>query len=390
MILVRFMGGFANQLFEYALFLKIKEIFPGTNVRADISAYDTDKNHGGFKLDKLVDLSYARRDKRGRWKKIGELNFDEKFKKIKISRNYLFEGYWQDRKYFPTDISPILDLFKKVEQDICSNEKQQLNRQYKDRIEQTNSVSVHVRRGDYVNHPMHGFIATKAYYNNAIKMATNDIENASFFVFSDDIKWAEDNINFGQADVVYIEGNDVNVEYDIYLMSRCKNHIIANSSFSWWGQFLNQNTAKRVYSPEKWYNNLSKEHGLLDESSIKVSGIQRLSAGESNRYKPYFSILIHNEGHAKYIDRAISSAYNQTIECEVIVIDSLNTELHTKGKYIVEIGGNDYLDENACEIMLNNPQLLNKFNECEFYHGYVETSNSNILARVLRKIKAFI
>ena len=124
-------------------------------------------------------------------------------------------------------------------------------------IENSNSISIHIRRGDYMspeNYNMYGCIATPTYYKKAIKVIEEKVENPTFFVFSNDMDWVKKNIQINSR-VFYIDINSGNGSYkDMQLMSNCKHNIIANSSFSWWGAWLNENKNKIVIAPKKWIN----------------------------------------------------------------------------------------------------------------------------------------
>lgn len=119
----------------------------------------------------------------------------------------------------------------------------------------SNSVSIHIRRGDFLSPQYYeklGDIATKYYYYNAIEYITNKINDPIFFVFSDDIEWVKLNLQIKNA--IYITWNtDKNSYKDMYLMTQCKANIIANSTFSYWGAYLNDNNPVVCY-PKKWIN----------------------------------------------------------------------------------------------------------------------------------------
>jgi hypothetical protein len=149
-------------------------------------------------------------------------------------------GYFQSEKYFKHNRNEILKLF--LCDDIISN----LKTKYKDKLN-GNTCSIHVRRGDYLNLSDHHPVQDMNYYKEAISIIGMD---KTFFIFSDDINWCKENFNF-LDDVVYCENNE-DFE-DLFLMSLCNNNIMANSSFSWWGSWLNQNENKIVVVPKKWF-----------------------------------------------------------------------------------------------------------------------------------------
>ncbi len=124
--------------------------------------------------------------------------------------------------------------------------------------------------GDYVNHPIHGGICTMDYYQQAIDIMKSKIVNPKFFIFSNDIEWCHSHLKL--ADAVYITGNKGENSYrDMQLMSMCKHNIIANSSFSWWGAWLNNNPDKIVIAPAKWFNDPKiNTRDLIPDDWIKI------------------------------------------------------------------------------------------------------------------------
>jgi hypothetical protein len=127
------------------------------------------------------------------------------------------------------------------------------NKDLVSKIESCNSISLHVRRGDYVQNKItnqfHGLCSLK-YYNNAIHYIEMKIKNIEIFVFSDDISWCKENLKYNLP-IHFMDTNDAHS--DLYLMTKCKHNIIANSSFSWWGAWLNTNKEKIVIAPKQWF-----------------------------------------------------------------------------------------------------------------------------------------
>lgn len=178
-----------------------------------------------------------------------------------------YEGYWQNEKYWE-DIKDIIveDFeFKKIEnrklkqiEDICKNE---------------NSVSVHIRRGDYLKpefFKLYGNICTEDYYKRAINYMKENNPDAKFILFSNNIDWLRkeySNYSFIIASD-YIDEKFPNW-YEMYLMSICKHNIIANSTFSWWGAYLNKNHNKIVVGPKTWLNGL-KSNDILPKGWVKI------------------------------------------------------------------------------------------------------------------------
>jgi len=174
--------------------------------------------------------------------------------------NVYLDGYWQDYKYFQ-------DIPAKVLEELTLKEAYQTL--YKKEIEENEvSVSIHIRRGDYV---ADGLFAVQPieYYKSAINIIKEKVINPTFYIFSDDLNWAKDNLNFNAA-TTYIEGQSDYIDLD--LMSKCRHNIIANSSFSWWAAMLNKNVDKTVIAPSKWVlqEDINKRIELAFPNWIKV------------------------------------------------------------------------------------------------------------------------
>lgn len=160
------------------------------------------------------------------------------------------DGYWQNEYYFKHIRDTLLKEFT------LKNSLSPKATGYLSNMNNFQSVSLHVRRGDYVSHThtnaFHG-ICKMDYYLRAIDFISKHILNPIFYIFSDDITWCKENFNF-LSNKVYVD--DTNSVFDDFeLFRNCKHNIIANSSFSWWGSWLNTNTEKIVICPKRWYNN---------------------------------------------------------------------------------------------------------------------------------------
>jgi hypothetical protein len=165
----------------------------------------------------------------------------------KINGNVKLIGHFQSEKYFIDHKNKILELFE-----IDDVTKNHLLEKYGEIINQ-DTCSIHIRRGDYLGLPTHHPTQSIEYYQRAIKIVG---EEKHFLVFSDDIEWCKENFDFLQ-NKTFISGNQ---DYeDLYLMSMCQNNIIANSTFSWWGAWLNKNENKQVIIPSKWFG-ISNSH----------------------------------------------------------------------------------------------------------------------------------
>lgn len=163
-------------------------------------------------------------------------------------------GYFQCELYFKEYRKELLKEF------FPNKDFSFYQREIKEKIQSTNSLSIHIRRGDYVSNPdafsVHG-ICDEEYFSRSIEYfeEQNIInEKTVLFVFSDDIEWCADNLHF-PFDTVFVKGDSESPELDMWLMSYCDNHIISNSTFSWWGAWINDKKDKVVVAPEKWFAN---------------------------------------------------------------------------------------------------------------------------------------
>ena len=283
MIIIQLKGGLGNQMFQYALYKELKA--RGRDVKIDDESgfvhdalripvldrfgveYDKATQEEVIEItDSKMDIfSRIRRKLTGRKTfRIDETDgiFDPRIHEVDTA--YLV-GYWQSDKYFPTPevIQQVRDDFEKRPQEIM---KDSVSWSILQQIECSESVSIHVRRTDYLdkehNH-IHNLCSEK-YYKNAIKMVREKHPNAVFFIFSDDNEWCKEHFkgpNFINVELQEGEFTDVS---DMILMSRCKHHIMANSSFSWWSAWLNDAPDKMVIAPEKWINNRKMDDVYTD------------------------------------------------------------------------------------------------------------------------------
>ena len=130
-----------------------------------------------------------------------------------------------------------------------------------ERTKSANSVAIHIRRGDFVKNASHG-ICDINYYQNAIEIIKNKIPAPTLFVFSDDLPWVQQNLKT-ELPIVYVSQLELDETEELMLMSQCQHQIIANSTFSWWGAWLNQNPEKIIIAPKKWNNRYQKHYKYL-------------------------------------------------------------------------------------------------------------------------------
>jgi len=166
---------------------------------------------------------------------------------FRLPSNTYLKGFWQSEKYFVDYESAIRRDFM-----IKENMPEEL-KPLEEKIRDSNSVSIHVRRGDYVTlknaSEFHGLCSVE-YYHSAVE-SIDAKENAELFIFSDDIEWCRQNLKFSFP-VTYVS-HSFGSAWDMYLMSLCSHNIIANSSFSWWAAWLNTNPNKKVIAPQYWF-----------------------------------------------------------------------------------------------------------------------------------------
>lgn len=176
--------------------------------------------------------------------------FDPNILNYKYKDAY-FRGFWQSEKYFK-DIRDVIlqDFTVKTAPD-------EYNSALLQKIKKSTSVSLHFRRGDITNPKNMVGVLSFDYYNKAIKLLTTKIKNPCFYIFSDDIAWVKNNFKI-DFPVVYVQ-NTLDKDYeDMRLMSQCKHHIIANSTFSWWGAWLSTNPEKIVIAPERYAQKIDR------------------------------------------------------------------------------------------------------------------------------------
>jgi hypothetical protein len=286
MIIARIAGGLGNQMFQYAIAKSIAKknsdifkldisFYPKQSLRKyELNLFNIEENiateeecvilRGSeglwFKIRNKLGLKVKRPDSYYKEKEIAV--FDENV--FKYDKNIYLDGYWQNENYF-TDIRyEILNDFT-LKQDISNEAKKHL-----ENIKNINSISLHVRRGDYVQdthtNKVHG-ICDFEYYKKAIEHIKNKVEKPMFYIFSDDISWCKENFNFLE-NKVFIDDTKSALE-DLELMKHCKHNIIANSTFSWWGAWLNDNDNKIVIAPKIWWS-AKKDKNIACNKWMKI------------------------------------------------------------------------------------------------------------------------
>lgn len=293
MVIVRLIGGLGNQLFQYAAARRIAQR-RNLPLKLDISGFESYKLHAyslkhfcireefatpeeiaevkGTSKKGLAKLAFRLGRKLKpyyRWSVFREPHFGPFDPNIMKTPDQVYlDGYWQSEKYF-VDIQDVIrrEFTVKYEQDRQS-------RAMAEKIARIQSVSIHVRRGDYVSNPRTNQILGTCgldYYEQCVKRIAEQILFPHFFVFSDDPRWVTENLRLDYP-ATLVTHNDAARNYeDLRLMSMCKHNVIANSSFSWWGAWLNANPTKIVIAPRKWFNAPSlDDRDLLPDGWVRV------------------------------------------------------------------------------------------------------------------------
>ena len=289
-VIVRLIGGLGNQMFQYAT-ARALAMSKGAALKLDLSGFKTYELRryelGTYRIDatvatpeELTAFGGAKNSTRAFFMRLfGSRN-------TAVTANYrephfhfdpnladqplplYMDGYWQSERYFQgvaNDIRAELQPTKPLEPE---------NAEMAAQINGVQAVSLHVRRGDYVTNPHtnanHG-TASLDYYAAAIDEMRSRVNDPHLFVFSDDSEWTRNNIK-SDLPTTYVTANPPDCGYrDMQLMNRCQHHIIANSSFSWWGAWLNPSPDKVVVAPKNWFTSQDKNTAdLIPEGWIRL------------------------------------------------------------------------------------------------------------------------
>lgn len=274
MIIIRLKGGLGNQLFQYALGRAIAER-SGRELKLDVSSYASDALRA-FRLQHLsiraqlatpaeiealnppkahylrwcaVRIRQALSPRR-RHSYIKERAFAFDPEVLDADGPVYLNGYWQSPRYFADVEATLAEEFRPHEAlpAAAAELAEEMNR--------ANAVSLHVRRGDYVSNPqalkLHGALAL-AYYERATTWVAERIDTPHFYVFSDAPDWVRAHLRIAGTTTFVAERCSNADFHDLTLMSRCRHHVLANSSFSWWGAWLNRSPDSLVVAPQRWF-----------------------------------------------------------------------------------------------------------------------------------------
>ena len=281
MIITKIKGGLGNQLFQYAVGRAVA-LHHKVPLKLDLTIFETNKLHNGYRLDQfaiqsdiatkneIFNLKGGNNVLFSALRKAGFVKRKSYFKEKRSShfdasifKNtciYL-DGYWQNELYF----SDIRELLLRELSPISSMS--DLGNAYLEPIKNSNSVSLHVRRGDYLNLKNVGVLDVD-YYMKAVEYIRTNVEKPIFFIFSDDLEWCKNSLGFLDG-CIYVDSTQTEID-DLKLMSFCRHNIIANSSFSWWGAWLNQNPKKTVIAPKGWHLNVPGSSNVILSDWVKL------------------------------------------------------------------------------------------------------------------------
>ncbi len=263
MVYIDLNGRLGNNLFQIATAASLAKLNNSDFVAVCLDRYSywsLPKHIEQFKntIFKNVKIIYTEPD--------NYIEYNEKgytYSKIEYQNNIYLKGWFQSEKYF--DNETVLEIFK-IPEDI----KDYIMKKYGYIFDSGPINSIHVRRGDYTKVPHEFITCSISYYQRAIKLLGKD---QRYLVVSDDIDWCKE--NFKGDNFIFIENEEALT--DLYLQSLCTNNIISNSTFSWWGAWLNPNKDKKVICPKKWFGIKFRKNNIKDlipESWIKLSNNQ--------------------------------------------------------------------------------------------------------------------
>ena len=280
MIIIKIKGGLGNQLFQYAVgrALALHHRLP---LKLDLTIFKTYKLHR-YLLDQFaIQADIATEDEiiklKGRnnvlFSALRKAGLVKRKSYLKEKRSSYFDasvfkkddvyldGYWQNELYFS-------NIREELLRDLTSiSSMSELGVVYMEGIKKSNSVSLHVRRGNYLN--LKNFnVLDIDYYMKAVEYIRKNVEKPTFYIFSDDLEWCKNSLGF-LDNCIFVDSTKTEID-DLKLMSFCKHNIIANSSFSWWGAWLNQNCKKTVIAPKDWLLNDPGSSNVILSDWVKL------------------------------------------------------------------------------------------------------------------------
>lgn len=250
MVIVKLNSGLGNQLFQYAfgrrlayelnvpLKLDISWFIQNSSRKYYLKYFNIIENFASKnEIDTIKQTSYLK-----------EQNHQFMPNFLNVPPNVYVEGYWQSEKYFKAIEEIIRKEFS------LRYHQNEANQKMAEKIKDCQAVSLHIRRGDYLYSPQH-YVCSIDYYYKAVNQITANLQSPHFFIFSDDWQWVQTNFKLSYPVTYVTLNNEEHCYEDLRLISLCKYHITANSTFSWWGSWLSDNPNKVVITPKHWLKN---------------------------------------------------------------------------------------------------------------------------------------
>lgn len=292
-IVLKLQGGLGNQMFQYALGRALQEQYKAKLI-LDTSDFRYDKVGRMYALDvfKLHDNLIVDDTGCYNWKYDQRHNYFIKAA-IKMMPNFFMKlasahgkYIWENIEYKPLDINTKSEIiyvhglwqsekyFKPIEKQLCKEFHIKQDNvvscmHLAESIQKENSVAVHLRRSDYLNKNNKNHVLGLSYYYKAMDYLDQVFEHNIYYIFSDDIVWAKNNLKTYKRNVCFIEDNFKDYE-EFYLMYNCKHYVLANSTFSWWGSFVGKKDDSLILAPSKWYDDNTDISSLLRSEFIII------------------------------------------------------------------------------------------------------------------------
>lgn len=289
MKIVNMIGGLGNQMFQFALYMALRRRYPAEEVKISTGAFRGYPKHNAYELDRVFGLvadvasmgdmariaypycHYRLWQMGYHWMPQRHTMLNERIfghyyaEALEREGDCYYDGYWQNERYFANMRQEVLMAYTPIDVD-------EHNLTIGRRLASSQSVSIHVRHGDFLDVPLYRGICGLDYYKRAITEMRHHTQVDTFCIVSNDTAWCHEHILplLGNAKCIVPDWNCGERSYlDMYLMSQCRHNIIAHSSFSWWGAWLNQHPDKVVIGPQKW-NNLKVSEFELNPDWIKI------------------------------------------------------------------------------------------------------------------------
>ena len=397
MIVTRLTGGLGNQLFQYAVGRCLAHRL-NTELKLDIAVLENSKNshHTFYKLNNFNVIENIATPEE--IKSLAEVHEKIEYEGTFIPQildaedNSYLTGYWQNEEYFQ-EIRDIL-----LEDFTLKNYLGKNSAAWQEKILNANcAAAVHVRHGDYLAYTGKNYqgILPVNYYRTCVNELKKICPDVTLFIFSDDIEWCKQNFNFGLP-VEFVTGCEQDFE-EMYLMSCCKHNIIANSTFSWWGAWLNKNPDKKIFTPIPKYIRAFPNDNVAPEKWIQIPVDYSLAL------PPMLSVIVYVEDNLSSVNSSLSSVIMQNFrDYEIIIVNNsgdgsekilrkfavypnvtlLNCDPTAgkffaynkgldaaRGDYVLFLSAKDFINQDAVRILYSvcNPLMIKKTGKHEIY-----------------------